>query len=314
MSGIAGIVYPDAFQVNHLIIPMMKALAHRGLTSQHVTTRNIEVGVCGAALASSPVGFVGLDGWLHNRKSLREQLNANGYVPAGDQDADLVMSAYDLWGESFLEHIFGDFALFLLDQRKERLILARDRIGKKPLYWYHDQNTFIFSSELKSILMSGAVPQTPNPEALGTYLYFGYIPQDISPIKGVNKLLPGYYLQLNRNQYKTIQSYWSYSSCFADKLNLDQKEIVEHLDHLLLNSVKNCIPEDKSVGCLLSGGLGSASVAHYTRQINPSGTISAYTVGFEKESDSDIKATKETADKLNFNYHYELITPQTLFK
>lgn len=310
MSGIAGIVYPDAYQANNLILPMLKIMSHRGPEKENETFKNIEVGICGGSLAQNENGIVGFDGRLQNRELLKATLASSQHPPLGECDADIVLSAYMVWGKSFLEHLQGDFAFFVLDKRKDRLILGRDRIGKKPLYWYHEQDTFIFASELKSILASGAVPQTPNSEALATYLFFGYIPQDLSPIKSVNKLLPGYYLQLNKNQSKSIQSYWSYSSCFAEKNGEDQETSQNNLSVLLKKSVQNNLPTENSFGCLLSGGLGSSSVAYYSRQIEKEKCIPAFSVGFEGENEQDIHAAQEVAEQFHLKHSCKFITPQ----
>jgi asparagine synthase (glutamine-hydrolysing) len=311
MSGIAGIVYPDTYQVNHLINPMLTTLAHRGKNPQQFTYKNIEVGVCGTTLAQNQNVTVGLDGRLQNRNELTQLLLEHGISAPSQSDAELILNAYETFGKFFLDKIYGDFALFIFDQQKAKIILARDRIGKKTLYWYHDQKTFIFASELKALLASGAVPQTPNTEAIATYLYFGYIPQDLSPIKGVNKLLPGYSLQINKDQSKTIQSYWSYSSFFDKKSETNEDNIVSNLNQLLKKNVQNCIPEDNSFGCMLSGGLGSTSVAYYAHQLSNK-PINAYTVEFKDENEADMQAAETVAKTLHLNQKCDTITKESL--
>lgn len=312
MSGIAGVVYPDAFQVNHLISKMLDTLSFRGPGKrEELTFREIEVGVCGEGFVEHHTKTViGLDGTVFNRVELRKLLHAAGHPTKSDHSAELILAAYELWDTAFLEHIDGDFALFILDHHAKRLILARDRIGKKPLYWYHDNKHFIFASELKAIIASGAVSQTPALDACAAYLYLGYIPQDISPIQGINKLLPGHYLHFNADHSKVILPYWSYSAQFQHKRIRTQESVSTHLDSLLKQSVAERMPEQKPVGCFISGGLGSASVAYYVKEQSSSDQVRAFTVGFHGENDADIEMAKNVANELHISQQIDLITPQ----
>jgi asparagine synthase (glutamine-hydrolysing) len=311
MSGIAGIIYTEKFQVRNLLSPMLDTMAHRGKNErQELTYKNFQVGICGGKLAESNKMIAGLDGVISNSKTLRAILLSKGSQILSDNEAELLIHAYLLWGSSFLEHIRGDFAFFLLDQTKESIILARDRIGKKPLYWYQSPHFFIFASELKGILASSVVPQIPALDALAAYLYFGYIPQDMSPIKDINKLLPGYYLHLHADQSKNIQSYWSFSSYFSQK-NLETKSMVAtHLDALLQDAVSESIPKNKKFGCFLSGGLGSYSAAYYLSKNVPK--PSAYSVCFQGESEQDMQTVSEVAECLELEHISGLVTPQKI--
>lgn len=309
MEGIAGVVYPNVFQINNLINPLLNTLKYRGgPTGDSYSYRNIEIGCVGTKLCSNEKKTITLsfDGTLHNTKNLHKELLRKGANLPKPSDAELIIAAYAIWGTNFLTFLDGDFALAILDQEKGKIILARDRIGKKPLYWFHDNHHFIFASELKAILATGAVPQTIAPDALATYLFFGYVPQDMTPIKDINKLLPGHYLQLNFDGSKTIENYWSYSSFFQRNISVPKNAIFEHLDHLIIDSTKNQMPGNRPVGCLLSGGLGSASTAYYMHKVlnHP---FSAFTVSFENENNEDMQAAQEAADQLKLLHYCEQI-------
>lgn len=311
MHGIAGIVYPDAYQMNHLIPPMLNAMSHRGQEQREIRTfRNMQIGICGSSFSSDKRVIAGLDGTLYNSKELRKVLQAQGCQIIGETHAELLVHSYELWGSSFLEHIQGDFAIVLLDQEKGRILLARDRIGKQPLYWFHNQHHFVFASELKAILASGVVPQTPATDAISSYLYFGYTPQDMTPIKDVNKLLPGHYLEFNRNRSKVIQSYWSYSSYFQHQSNEETSAQISHFDTLFRDSLTKLIPEQRPLGCFVSGGLGSSAVAYYLQQIIPKEQLRTYSVEFKDETSADMKAANEIADSLHLQHDCQTITPQ----
>lgn len=315
MAGIAGIVYPDAFQVEYLVAPMIDTMSHRGTNGrEEFTFKNMQVGICGGQLAQRDSLVVGLDGVIHNRKSLHAILQTKEDKRLSDDPSELILHAYRFWGNTFLEHIRGDFALFILDQKKEKLILARDRIGKKPLYWFQNQHYFIFASELKSILASGAVPQMPATDSIATYLYFGYLPHDLTPIKNINKLLPAHYLQLNRDRSKSIEPFWSFSAHFQQKAYEDKSTIVTHLDTILKDVVRELIPDTHPFGCFVSGGLGSASIAHYLRQNVLSDQFLAYTVAFQGENIQDLKAAEMITKSLQLEHKRLIITPQTFLE
>jgi asparagine synthase (glutamine-hydrolysing) len=312
MEGIAGVVYPDVFQVNHLIVPLMETLKDRGSAiSDSYSFKHIELGSVGSKLCSNEKKTITLsfDGVIYNPKNLHKELLRSGVPLVKTTPHDLVLAAYSQWGIDFLKHLDGDFALAFLDQEKGRIILARDRIGKKPLYWFHDNHHFIFSSQLKAILATGTVPAAAALDALSSYLFFGYTPQDMTPIRSVNKLLPGHYLQFNFNGSKSIESYWSYSSYFQKTVSDQKNPTINHLNHLMLESVKARLPENRPVGCFLSGGLGSASVAYYMRKVLNDCQFSAFSVGFAGENDADMQAASEVAEKLDLLHYCEEIKP-----
>lgn len=202
----------------------------------------------------------------------------------------------------------GEFSIVVFDQNKNKLILGRDRIGKKPLYWFQNAHFFIFASELKAILATGAVPQTPALDAISSYLYFGFIPQDMSPINGINKLLPAHYLQFSFDGSKTIDSYWSYSECFKLQHPLPLNEIVNELDAIIKDNLSESLSNTEKIGCLLSGDLASASLLNYATQITPKENITAYSVGFSGEDNEDLGVAKSVAAALGVNQEIFTIT------
>lgn len=310
MNGIAGIVYPDLFQMNDLIQPMLKSLNHRCSEVSVVHThKNIQIGGCGNSTAynRNQSVFCALDGEIHNRIEVANSLRIK--VPT---DAELIVRAYEVWGMHFLNRLTGDFAFAILDQNKKKLILARDRIGRKPLYWFQNQHHFIFGSELKFILSTGAVPQTAAIDSLSSYLYFGYIPQDMSPIKDVNKLLPSHYLQFSFDGNISISSYWSYSSYFEKTSKSSKEQILDNLDHLFEKSIKQSLPKDLSnTGCLLSGGLGSASIAYYLQKEVPKEDLKTFSVGFYGETEGDVESAKLIAESIGIQHEKRLVTQET---
>lgn len=315
MGGIAGIIYPDTLQVAQRINPVMQALSHRGYHEPDILAhQNIELGSGGESFFANhkKTIYATLDGNIENYVELCKDLKMHGFICNRQNLAELIVTAYELWGIDFIKRVQGEFAIVILDINNKKILLYRDRIGKKPLYWYHDKNYFIFASELKAVLASGLVSQTPALDAFSSYLQFGYIPQDMTPIKNVNKLLPAFYLQFNLDQSKVIEPYWSYSSYF-EKYNPAKKQaVINKLNHLLDESVNNLMPKNKPVGCFISGGLGSAGIAYYTKKNAKDQEISSYSVGFLAQTEEDIMVAKEVAKTLDMPNQSKILTPQNL--
>ena len=314
MGAIAGVVYPDVFQVTNLTQSMLSALARRSsLTPRTYSWKRVQLGTIGQPLGANEKHSVLLilDGRVQNVPSLRSQLQDAGYHLATEDATEVLVHCYDLWGIDFLKQLEGDFALALLDERENILVLARDPIGKRPLYWYQDEHHFLFASELNALLATGAVPQTPAIDGLAMYLSLGYLAQDVSPIQGVNKLLPAHYLVFHLEGHVSIRPYWSYSSYFTKNLSSPIEEVAGTLSSLLQSSIDGCCPENSPVGCLVSGGLGSAAVTYYARRCIDSDRVRTYSAGFLGESDADLQTAAEVASELRLSHKYEVVTQNT---
>lgn len=314
-TGIAGIIYPDILQVTDLIEPMLDTLRHRGAPSFETRTfKNIQIGIHGASFGINDKKnkWLALDGSIDNIHEVTKELRSHGKRFNAETQAEVLINAYEHWDIGFLDKIDGDFAIALCDQIKGSIILARDRIGKKPLYWYQDNHYFIFASEIKALLATGVVPQTPAEDAISAYLFFGYLPQDLTPIKAVSKILPCHYLHYKMNGGKTILPYWSYSAQFEHRTTAHKNKIVNQLDQLLEESVRIRIPQDHKLGCIVSGGLGSATVANYVRKALPDTTFPAFSVGFKGQNDLDILSASEVAKDLKIPQIVDWVTPNNM--
>lgn len=319
MSGIAGIFYPDVFQVNHLIAPMLSTLEHRGKdVRDSYTFRNFQMGICGGKIAANEKKnlFCCLDGYIYNRKELINDLKNSGieFPNENPTDAALIIQCFELWGIDFISKLNGDFAIALFNQSTGELNLVRDRIGIKPLFWFHNQNHFIFASEIKAMLATGVVPQSLANDALCSYLYFGYIPQDLTPVVNVSKLLPGHFLSYSMHKSMLINSYWSLSYSFSANRHDELPTIIRNLDSLLTNSVKSRLPEEGPIGCFVSGGLGSACTAYYVEKLSNKIPVEAFTAGFQAHNDVDIAAASEVTKTLHIPHHVASLTPDDLIK
>lgn len=309
----AGIIYPDVLQMNDLIPPMLDTMRGGLKPIREIHTyRNVQFGSVGAKILYNDKRtiFGTFDGLIENAPQLEKQVGKS----AGDNPAQLLIWAYELWKEDCIEKIEGDFAFAIYDTEEQLLLLARDRIGKKPLYWYHDQHHLIFGSELKSLLATGLVPQTADLNAVAMYLYFGFIPQDLSPIKDVNKLLPASYLLFQPGQGRSIHHYWSYSYYFEKKQTDDPKDVTHTISTLLESASKRLMSSRKEpFGCFITGGIGSATVAWEVSRLAiepPHG----YTVAFSGQNEDDSKIAAEVAKTVNIPLQSSTITPDSLVK
>lgn len=317
MTAFAGIVYPDVLQVNDVTDLMLNTLTHRASTKRQIVSyKNIQMGCLGDGWATNGKRDLHLafDGWVENRMELIEAFKEAGFPIEDTSDTQLVLKAYELFGKAFLERLNGEFSLALLDQKESSLLLARDRIGKKPLYWYQDKKYFLFASELKSLLSSGLVSQTPCREAIATYLFFGYSPQDLTPVKDVNKLLPSHSLQLTPNQGVQISSYWSYSSYFEKRVNVHKSKILTTVHQLLEESIIKRMPAGGPIGSFVSGGLGSATVAYYLTRYGQGHPLKAFTSTFQGYNEDDAHAADSVCKSLSLSHESSRITPEIFLR
>ncbi|KAF3362991.1 Asparagine synthetase [Chlamydiales bacterium STE3] len=317
MTSLAGIVYPDMLQVADNLDPMIDIMKHHPSdTVAQYNYKNFQFGCLNTLFFSNPkkTVFLCLDGKITNTKRLAKEFDLS--APNLTQE-EILIAGYEKKGIDFLKMIDGEFAIVLIDQEKNTFYLVRDRIGKKPLYWYQDRQYFLFSSELKSLLASNIVPQTVAAETLSAYLFFGYTPQDLTPIKEVNKLLPAHFLRYSQGHGQTILPYWSYSSFYETISTQSKQQIAEQVHLLLQDSVDKCLQSTSSNGCFLSGGLGSATVAYYVSQsskIKHDSPLAAFNVGFQGQNEEDILAAQTIAKDLRLNLFSTKIDSQSFLK
>lgn len=261
MNGIAGIVHPHTYQDNYIINSMLRTMdSSPPITITHANKISLgttdKTNIYTNTRKSATLIF---DGKINNITEIQQQLNETGYQLSSQNTAETLLCAYDAWDVEFIEKLNGSFAIVIVDIINDKIILIRDRIGEKNLYWFYNHNFFLFASDIKSLLATGLIPQTPSSDGLASYLTLGYIPQDISSIKNVNKLLPAYYLQYNINDIKlTIRSYWSYSSYFQSNANLtpSSQAILDNLASAVNLRTKNLdvayTVEDDTPGSIIS--------------------------------------------------------------
>ena len=198
------------------------------------------------------------NGEIYNSPQLREALIAKGHRFKTATDVEVILHLYEEYGDDCVKHLRGMFAFALWDSIKRRLLMARDHLGQKPLFFCQKNGGFAFASEPKSILASEIIKPEIDLEGLWHYMSLRFMPDHHSLFKGIEKLPAAHYLVLEENHI-TVNRYWDVD--FKEKLSASKEDITDQLDELLLETVKGHLLSDVRVGAFLSGGIDSGTVA-----------------------------------------------------
>lgn len=321
-------------QLPALLREMAAAIAHRGPDhSDHWIDDESHVGLAHTRLAivelspagdqpmASPSGryIIVYNGEIYNHMDLRRQLQEEGrsFEWRGHADTETLLAATEAWGiAGALQRSIGMFAFALWDRRDKELILARDRLGEKPLYygWQGEGQdaAFLFGSELKALARHPSFRSEVNREALSLFMRHGYVPAPHSIYQGVMKLEPGCYLTLARNSLEpTIKRYWSGAEIaragVAQPLEMGPEEAVEELDRLLTHAVGRQLMADVPLGAFLSGGVDSSTVVALM-QAQSSRPVRTFSIGFHEEAYNEARHAKAVAAHLGTDHTEMYVT------
>ena len=247
------------------------------------------------------------NGEIYNFTELRAALAAGGFDFKTSSDTEVILALYQKYGEDAFARMEGMFAIALYDFTKKKLILARDRMGEKPLYWSIQQDTLLFGSELKALLASGRVDKKINLEAVNQYLLYDYVPTPFSIISGVYKLEPATLLIYEGG--KVIKKkYWA-PPLHAKKIN--KANAMQELGERLAKTVGDELVADVPLGVFLSGGIDSSTVAYYAQkhaQKNGAPPINTFSIGFEEASFDESAYAREVAAHLGTTHHERVVS------
>lgn len=243
------------------------------------------------------------NGEIYNYRELRHELELLGETFFSASDTEVLLKAFARWGERMLSKLNGIFAFALWDEKEGELMLVRDPLGIKPLYYFEQHGKLVFSSEIKGILAYGA-PRAINAEALNLYFRFLYVPGPRTMFAGINKLMPGHALKFKAGKLE-IKRWWSWNE--GEYLK-DRDAATRSLRCLILDAVKRQLVSDRPLGVFLSGGIDSSSVLAAMRQAQGSGVIKTFSVGYEATAEaekynSDAMLAKRTADFFATEHH-----------
>ncbi len=254
------------------------------------------------------------NGEIYNYRDLRVELEAKGVAFRGTSDTEVLLAGAEEWGaEAVIPKLWGMFAFALWDRQERTLLLARDRLGKKPMYYAQTHNTFLFGSELKALRAHPSFEPEVDRDALAAYLRFGYVPTPHTIYKGAHKLPAGAYAVVRRGQPPSIREYWSARKAaeygLDHRLNISEAEAIEQLDQLLRDSVARRMIADVPLGALLSGGVDS-SVVTALMQAQSSRPVKTFTIGFKVPNYNEAELAKAVAAHLGTD-HTELYVTET---
>lgn len=255
------------------------------------------------------------NGEIYNHQEIRAELEANlGWVDwRGHSDTETLLTAISMWGlETALKRVVGMFAFAVWDRHARVLILARDRMGEKPLYYGYQNGIFMFASELKALATHPAFTGKIHAKSLALYLQFGYIPAPHSIYEAIYKLPPATWLTLSETQLHaqtmpTPQKYWILPQA-SQGGQLDEHEAIERLDCLLRQSVRGQMVADVPVGAFLSGGVDSSTIVAVMQAVSPT-PVRTFTIGFHEEFYNEAPYAKSVAAHLGTDHTELYLTP-----
>lgn len=312
MCGIAGIISETDRDV---ITPMTRAMIHRGPDGEGFYSDNI------IALGHRRLSIIDLEGGkqpisnergtlqlicngeIYNSPELRQDLVARGHTFKTRTDVEVILHLYEELGQQCVKHLRGMFAFAIWDTDKRVLFLARDHMGQKPLFFYHDGKQFLFASEIKSILASGIVSPQVDLDALWHYVSLRFIPDQYSLFRGIQKLPAATWLKWERGRICTGQ-YWSPE--FTEKHAGSESDIVQGLDELLSKTVAMHMLSDVRVGAFLSGGIDSSTIAAMMAKVSPE-PIPAFSIGVKEQQFNELPFARKVAEQYGMEAYEKVV-------
>ncbi len=317
MCGITGIFYPRrAYGVSTALLERMTtALVHRGpddgslfvdgpigLGHRRLKIIDLEGGKQPLFNETSTMVIV-FNGEIYNFLALRTELLTRGHRFSTKSDTEVILHAYEEYGEDCPRHLRGMFAFAIWDSEKQRVFLARDRVGIKPLYYFWDEQKFLFASELKAILQDPEVSRSIDPLALDDYLTYLYVPAPKTIFQKIRKLLPGYTLTVDANGIRERQ-YWDLS--FHPPTNLSEGDFIEGLFDKLRDAVASHLVSDVPLGAFLSGGVDSSAVVGFMAGLLPH-AVNTASIGFSEDGFDELPYARAVARLFSTQAHEKVV-------
>ena len=322
MCGIAGTARCDGGPVEAALVERMcAAQAHRGPDSRGVHTEaGVGLGIQRLRVIDLETGdqpifnedrsvAVVMNGEIYNFRELREDLRRRGHRFATEGDTEVIVHLYEEHGRDLVEHLNGMFCFALWDSRRAQLLLARDRVGKKPLLYALRDGAISFASEFAALLADPAVATEPDVLALDAYLAFRYVPAPLTAFEDVRKLPPGHTLLYDAGEV-SIERYWELE--FADRPDrLSDAEAAEQIRDQLRAAVKRRMISDVPLGAFLSGGVDSAAVVAAMAEVSAQ-PVKTFSIGFRNEELDELPLARLVAERFGTEHHELVVEPDAI--
>ena len=249
------------------------------------------------------------NGEIYNFRALRNELEALGAKFKSHSDTEVILAAYRVWGEACLTRLGGMFAFALWDASQKRLLLARDPIGIKPLYYYQSEQTLIFASEVRTLLGTGLVPRKTDPTGVLSYLAFGSVYEPWTIVEGVKSVPPGHVLTVV-NGSVSIREYWNAlpSSASINGVQTSRNGTADQLPAILRDAVLSHLVSDVPVGVFLSGGIDSSALVAVLSQNGV--RANTFSLVFREEEFDEGRYSREVARRFDTEHHEIQVSSQ----
>jgi asparagine synthase (glutamine-hydrolysing) len=320
MCGIAGILNPRGPIEEELLNRMCRALEHRGpdsggthlepgvgLGCRRLAIIDIEGGDQPIFNEDGTVAVV-MNGEIYNHVELRKQLLQRGHRFRSRVDTEVLVHLYEDRGERLVEELRGMFAFAIWDRRRQCLLLGRDRVGKKPLFWAQRGGVLLFASELRSLLQDPELARDVDPRAIDAYLTLQYVPHPLSAFRSVSKLPPATVLRVEDARISAWR-YWRLDH--SRKINLDKAELEERIRSEFWEATRLRLMSEVPLGVFLSGGIDSSGVVAAMAE-NSSGPVKTFSIGFPDQDFDEVHYARLVAERFATDHHEFQVRPEAL--
>lgn len=323
MCGIAGIVSTAAGQRIEAatVRRMCQAIVHRGPDEEGIFVKDgIGLGMRRLSIIDLAGGrqpvfnedrtvWVVFNGEIYNFPELREDLLKRGHRFSTHTDTEVIVHLYEEMGPDCVHKLRGMFAFALYDEPRRRLLMARDRLGKKPLHYALQGQCLLFGSEIKAILAVAPELATVNNEALLQYMYFGYIPDPLTAFTTIQKLPPGHLLEFENGKIE-VRQYWDLPQ-YSTHPPRSEEECLEEMEHRLAEAVRIRLISDVPLGALLSGGTDSSTIVALMARAS-SNPVKTFAIGFRDQDFNEAPYARMVADRFGTDHHELIVEPHLL--
>jgi asparagine synthase (glutamine-hydrolysing) len=327
MCGICGVVQVDGRAIDRSVVERMnETLVHRGPDSDGVRVDGCaaiaarRLAIIDLELGDQPIAnedgsvWVVQNGEIYNYRELRAELLEAGHHLATNGDTEVLVHLYEDRGPAFVDALRGMFAIALWDNRRRRLVLARDRFGIKPLYYRLRNGTLSFASELKALLEQADFSREIDLDALEAFLDYAVVPAPLTIFRGSRKLPAGYFLvwDVGSSLEPQLTRYARPAPARADDVRTqDERELAEEVRARLADSVKAHLVADVPVGVLLSGGVDSSALTALAAQAS-SAPVSTFSIGFEERGFNELDKARLVASRFGTDHHELVVRPNAV--
>ncbi len=323
MCGIAGIVSSNSGEriEPSTIQRMCDAIVHRGPDDEGIFVKDgtglgmRRLSIIDLAGGHQPVFnedgtvWVVYNGEIYNFPELRPELESRGHRFSTNTDTEMIVHLYEEMGAECVQKLRGMFAFALYDERHRRLLIARDRLGKKPLHYACADGRLLFGSEIKSILAVAPELSTVNQQALLQYMYFGYIPDPATAFTPIHKLPPGHLLEFERGEVR-VRKYWDLPE-YGTHQPRSEEECLEELEYRLAEAVRIRLISDVPLGALLSGGTDSSTVIALMARAS-STPVKTFSIGFRHDDFNEAPYARTVAERFGTEHHELILEPNVV--